>query len=196
MAIPVHRWLLRVPRAIEVRRLLAARQGPWSSLQNCSVGLCRLLPQIPIFRSHHGPPNPSALDLPGDRRPMSRRVRQSSRQQEHAHLGQKGQGKKPKWQSSFLFWSRLLPVGPVGRITSAQSLTNIKAWMALATLSLGGIIGGPLRADSLNEQLSAATKMYYQGQVDAAVQALRPIADSAVSSTPSIQAKVQLEYLL
>ena len=38
--------------------------------------------------------------------------------------------------------------------------------------------------------------MYYQGQVDAAVQALKPIADNAVASGSSIQGKIALEYLL
>jgi CHAT domain-containing protein len=76
------------------------------------------------------------------------------------------------------------------------SLANIKMWIAVATLSVAGLAAAPLHASIVNDQLTAATKMYYQGQVDAAVQALKPIADSAAASAPSVQGKIALEYLL
>jgi hypothetical protein len=59
-----------------------------------------------------------------------------------------------------------------------------------------GLVPQPLHAETLSDQLSSATKSYYQGQIEAAIQALKPLADQAVSAAPSPQGKTALEYLL
>jgi hypothetical protein len=61
---------------------------------------------------------------------------------------------------------------------------------------VSGLAATPIHASSVDEQLIAATKIYYQGQVDSAVEALKPIADETVASAPSMQGKIALEYLL
>ena len=77
-----------------------------------------------------------------------------------------------------------------------MSVADIRILVVLSALIYGGLTAPPLRAATLSDELTAAKTMYYEGQVDAAVQALKPIADKAAGSVPSAQGKLALEYLL
>ena len=82
-------------------------------------------------------------------------------------------------------------------VAIVQSVAETGRWIVFsATLSLAALAGAPVYATSLNDELSAAAKVAYQGQVDPAIQALKPIADKQISSAPSLEGKLALEYLL
>jgi CHAT domain-containing protein len=54
----------------------------------------------------------------------------------------------------------------------------------------------PAQAADQNSELSQAAKIYYEGQVDPAIQSLRPLADQVGTAAPSLQGKLVLEYIL
>jgi hypothetical protein len=81
-------------------------------------------------------------------------------------------------------------------VTLAKRLADIRICIVLIAVFVTGFVPQPLHAETLSDQLSSATKMYFDGQIEAAIQVLKPLADQAVSAAPSPQGKTALEYLL
>lgn len=80
-------------------------------------------------------------------------------------------------------------------IREVAIIKTLRALQLLLVLAALFFSGPPLYAASLNDDLAAAAKTYYLGEVDSAIQTLKSLIDQDTFSTPS-ERKVALEYLL